>query len=171
MLAQPTSSASRFNLRAAAEGWPALCDDRLDLQSPKLAALLAIWRAVTGERTMPRREDFTARILARHLRDITFVERNGARYRFRLFGSALAEMTGDWTGKFLDEAVPAQFLPSWTATYDAALEAAAPLRFAARFRASQLEHVMAETLVAPLAGESGAASGLLVSVAYSPVVA
>ena len=171
MLAQVSSASERFNAQAVREKWPALCDDRLDLQSPKLAALLAVWSTVAGERAMPRREDFTARILARHLRDITFVERSGARYRFRLFGSALAEMTGDWTGKFLDEAVPAQFLPSWTATYDAALEAAAPLRFTARFRASQLEHVMAETLVAPLAGECGAASGLLVSVAYSPVVA
>lgn len=160
----------RFNARSAAGRWATHCDATLAFESARLLDLLAIWRD-TGRGALPRREDFTARMLAKHLRHLTFVERQGVRYRFRLFGSALAEMTGDWTGKFLDEAVPEQFLPSWVATYDATIEALAPLRFVARFRASHLEHVMAETFVAPLADDGGAASGLMISVAYSPVVA
>jgi hypothetical protein len=166
MLAQTTSAVEGFNARAAREKWAALCDEGLGFESAKLASLLAIWRSVKGERPLPAREDFSARLLAKHLRDITFVERVGARYRFRLFGSALAAMTGDWTGKFLDEVVPEPFLASWVATYGTTLETGAPLRFVARFRASHLEHVMAETLTAPLAGDA-----LLISVAYSPVVA
>lgn len=169
MLAEPSPPWDRFNARSAAERWATHCDAALAFGSERLAELLAIWRD-TGHGTLPRREDFTARVLAKHLRHLTFVERQGARYRFRLFGSALAEMTGDWTGKFLDETVPEQFRPSWIATYDAALEARAPLRFTARFRASHLDHVMAETFVAPLADDGGAASGLMISVAYSPVV-
>ena len=117
-----------------------------------------------------------ARVLAKHLQHMTFVDYltqpGGARrYRFRLFGSALARHTGDLTGKFLDEAIAAPFLPSWLATYDTAIEMRVPLRFTARFRAAHLEHIAAESLVAPLADGSGAACGLLVSVNYTPVVA
>lgn len=169
MLAQCSSPSDRFNALSAAGRWATHCDATLALDSERLVDLLAIWRGA-AKGALPRREDFTARMLAKHLRHLTFVERQDGRYRFRLFGSALAEMTGDWTGKFLDEAVPEQFRPSWIATYDAAVEARAPLRFTARFRASHLDHVMAETFVAPLADDGGAASGLMVSVAYSPVV-
>ena len=40
-----------------------------------------------------------------------------------------------------------------------------------RFRAEHLQHVQAETLVAPLGDGSGTANGLLISVVYSPFVA
>lgn len=176
MLAQVSSASERFNALAAREKWPTLCDERLDFDSDRLADLFDIWQSVRGARPLPQRADFSARVLARHLQHLTFVDCLSAaggtrRYRFRLFGSALARHTGDLTGKFLDEAIPAAFLPSWLATYDTAIEMRAPLRFTARFRAAHLEHIMAESLVAPLADASGAASGLLVSVNYSPVVA
>ncbi len=164
------SPSERFNARARAERWPTACDPDLAFENERLAALLRIWRdaAASG---LPRREDFTARMLARHLQHLTFVERCDGRYRFRLFGSALSRFTGDWTGRHLDEAVPAAYLPSWIATYDTVLEARTALRFTARFRPAELAHIRAETLAAPLADASGAASGLLVSVAYTPVVA
>jgi hypothetical protein len=176
MPAQTFTSAEDFNAAASREGWPTFCDPTCAFEDARLAALLDIWRAVRGARALPRRADFSARSLARHLQHLTFVERvvgdGGAwRYRFRLFGSALAFVTGDWTGRFLDEAVPDVFLPSWLATYDTALAMAEPLRFTARFRASHLEHILAESLVAPLADDSGTPAGLLVSVNYSPAVA
>ena len=98
----------RFNAQSAQEKWQAACDSALAFESGKLADLLGIWQSVRGDRTLPERTDFTARILARHLPNLTFVERvetpgQERRYRFRLFGSALAQYTGDWTGKFLDE--------------------------------------------------------------------
>jgi hypothetical protein len=174
MLAQALSATDLFNARAAREQWHTLCDERLIFDSPKLAQLRDIWLAVRGARALPMREDFTARILGRHLQHLTFVERvedNGThRYRFRMFGSALARYIGDSTGKYLDEVVPPKFAASWFATYDLAIETRKPLRFVSRFRAAELEHVMAECLIAPLAGADGAPWGLLVSVAYSPVV-
>jgi hypothetical protein len=175
MLAHAETAVDRFNAQAARWKWPTHCDARLAFDSSRLSALLGIWKSVKGERALPKRSDFSARILAKHLRDITFVDRieepgHGRRYRFRLFGSALSRFTGDWTGKFLDEAVSEPFLPSWLATYDTVVEMAQPLRFTTRFRAAHLEHVLAENLVAPLAGEGGASAGLLVSVTYSPVV-
>jgi hypothetical protein len=165
-----SSPVERFNARAGAERWPTECDAALAFEDERLMALLSIWRdAAKG--ALPRREDFTARMLGKHLRHLTFVEHADGRYRFRLFGSALSRFTGDWTGRYLDEAVPKQFLPSWLATYDTTLEARAPLRFIARFRPAELAHIKAETLAAPLADAGGVANGLLVSVAYMPVVA
>jgi hypothetical protein len=176
MPARPSTSVEDFNAAAAREGWPTFCDPACAFEDARLAALLDIWRTMRGTRRLPVRGDFSARILARHLQHLTFVERvaeegGERRYRFRLFGSALASVTGDWTGRFLDEAVPGAFLPSWLATYDTALAMAEPLRFTARFRAAHLEHILAESLVAPLGDESGAPAGLLVSVSYSPAVA
>jgi len=174
MPAQTLSEVDRFNARAASEHWQTQCDAKLIFDSPKLAQLRDIWTMVRGERQMPRRENFTARILGRHLQHLTFVERleeNGnRRYRFRMFGSGLARFIGDSTGKYLDEVVPADFAETWFATYDLAIDTRKPLRFVSRFRAAELEHVMAECLVAPLAADDGKPWGLLVSVVYSPVV-
>jgi hypothetical protein len=166
----------RFNAQSAQENWQAVCDSALVFDSGKLADLLGIWQSVRGDRALPERTDFTARILAKHLSGLTFVERVEApgqarRYRFRLFGTALAQYTGDWTGQFLDECVPPHFQPSWFATYDTVIAARVPLRFASRFRAEHLHHIQAETLIAPLGDDSGTANGLLISVVYSPFVA
>jgi hypothetical protein len=175
MLAQLISAAEEFNARSAREHWAAVCDDKLIFESPKLAQLRDIWLSVRGEREMPRREDFTARNFGKHLRHLTFVERveegGSRRYRFRLFGSALGRYIGDSTGKYLEEVVPQQFIESWLATYDLVIATRKPHRFVARFRAEHLEHVTAETLVAPLAGDVGKPWGLMVSVIYSPFVA
>ncbi len=176
MLSRAISIPDEFNARASREKWPAVCDAQLKFDSPRLGALLDIWRATSGARPMPQRGDFTARALAKHLQNLTFVERlqevpGPRRYRFRLFGSGLARFTGDWTGRFLDEVIPEAFLATWLATYDAAIAMGAPLRFVSRFRAAHLEHIMAESLLAPLCDETGSASGLLISVVYSPLVA
>ena len=175
MLAAETASpVEAFNARSQRENWAAICDAEMVFDSRKLAELRDIWNAVRGAREMPKREDFTARILGKHLQYLTFVERTeqdrGRRYRFRLFGSALARYIGDSTGKYLEEVVPEMFITSWLATYDIVIEMRRPLRFVSRFRAAELEHVQAECFVAPLAGEGSAPWGLLASVVYSPVV-
>lgn len=163
-----------FNARAARGQWATVCDQRLSFDDPRLAQLRDIWQAVRGDREMPRRGDFSARILGKHLQRLTFVEcvRGGGahRYRFRLFGSALAQYIGDSTGKFLEEVVPANFLESWVAAYDLVMDMRRPLRFVSRFQAAELEHVQAECFMSPLAGEASEPWGLLVSVVYSPVV-
>ncbi|HTT96640.1 MAG TPA: PAS domain-containing protein [Rhizomicrobium sp.] len=174
MLAETTAAVDDFNARSARGQWHTQCYDKLIFDSPKLAQLRDIWLAVRGDKALPRREDFTARILGRHLQGITFVERveegGTRRYRFRMFGSGLARFIGDCTGKFLDEVVPPVFIDSWLATYDLGIDARNPLRFVSRFRAAELEHVQAECLVAPVTGGGGKPWGLLVSVVYSPVV-
>ncbi len=163
----------RLNAQARREHWPTLCDDRLVFDDARLNDLGVLWHAVRGGRVLPQRADFTARILLHHLRDILFVARVAASprcYRFGFHGSGLARYTGDWTGKILEDAVPARFLASWYASYDAALEHGAPLRFVSHFRAFDLDYMTAETLLAPLGDADGAPCGLLVSVVYTPRV-
>ncbi|MEI9932833.1 MAG: hypothetical protein WDM89_20430 [Rhizomicrobium sp.] len=66
--------------------------------------------------------------------------------------------------------MPEKFLASWLATLRPCHRDAQPVRFVARFQADELEHVQAETFIAPLTGEGAKPWGLLVSVAYLPVV-
>ena len=51
------------------------------------------------------------RLLKSFLRDVAIYERigegQGRRYRVRLMGTAFAQILGDLTGKFIDEAIPA----------------------------------------------------------------
>ena len=54
----------RFNAQSAQEKWQAVCDSALAFESAKLADLLEIWQSVRGDRTLPERADFTARVLA-----------------------------------------------------------------------------------------------------------
>src|SRR6185437_7623216 len=117
MLAEAATAVDAFNACAAREDWSTMCDEKMVFGSPKLAELRDIWKAVRGTREMPRREDFTARILGKHLQRLTFVEgvrEDGRRrYRFRMFGSGLAQYIGDSTGKFLEEVAPESFIASW----------------------------------------------------------
>ena len=176
MLATPVSAAQMLNARAAREGWTMRCDDTLAFADARLTDLAQIWEAVRGAKELPRRADFTARALARHLRDIAFLERMpqpGAPhcYRFGFYGSGLARYTGDWTGKFLDEIVPPEQLAAWQLAYDTGLAHGAPLRIDARITAYGLDYMNAESFVAPLGDANGAPCGLLTSVSYTPRVA
>jgi hypothetical protein len=174
MLATLASPIEDFNARSARERWSTVCDETLSFDSSKLAQLADIWRNACGARDIPAREDLTARVLGRHLRNLTFVERETQgrvrRYRFRLFGSGLSEYIGDCTGRYVDEVVPEAHLAGWLASYDLPISLRKPLRYVSRFRPAHLEHIAAETFAAPLSGRAGEAWGLLVSVIYSPVV-
>ncbi len=162
-----------FNARAGQEGWPVVCDRALAFDSGRLTTLLEIWRAVKGVRPLPLRSDFSARVLVRHLRDISFIERLGEagqprRYRFRFVGSGQVRGGADPTGKYLDAVIGPQFIATWYAAYDMVLELAAPLRFVSQFHSLKLDFLTAESLVAPLCDAGGQPAGLLTSTVYSP---
>ena len=176
MLATPISAAQMLNARAAREGWTLRCDDSLAFADARLTDLAQIWHAVRGTRDLPRRADFTARALARQLRDIAFLDclpQPGAPhcYRFGFHGSGLARYTGDWTGKFLDEIVPLRHLAVWQLAYDTGLAHGAPLRIVSRITAFGLDYMNAECFVAPLGDADGTPCGLLSSVSYTPRIA
>ncbi len=164
-----------FNTRAGREGWAVVCDAGLSFDSPQLAELLAIWRQAAGTRRMPMRADFTARVLIRHLKSISLVERVKAgdgsrRYLFRMIGRDQLRGGIDGTGKHLDEVIAPGFIASWNAAYDMVMDSATPVRFLSNFRALDLEYLAAESLVSPLGDATGAPWGLLTSTVFTPRV-
>jgi hypothetical protein len=162
-----------FNMRAQEACWPVQCDAALAFDNAELRALHGAWLATAAGRPAPMRTDFTARMLGRLLRQLTFIEREvddaGARrYRFRFFGSALSPLNGDLTGRYLDEIVPEPHLQSWLAAYDLVLSSLTPLRFKSCYNLPALEHLRAESYAAPLLGADGRAAGLLTASIFAP---
>ncbi len=156
-------------------GQATACDPSLAFRSARLNDLAALYAKVRGDRAMPMRADFSARMLAPHLRDLSFVDRivvpgQPRRYRIRYFGSGMARYSSDQTGKFLDEVVAEPFLTNWLESWDMPLELGMPLRFVSRFRALHLEYIAMESLTAPLCDEAGKPCGLLISAAAAPAV-
>lgn len=152
-----------------------ICDPSLAFAHPRLNALAELYKTICGDRPMPMRTDFSARMLAPHLRNLTFVDlvrEDGKprRYRFRYFGSGMARHSSDHTGKYLDEIVAEPFLTNWYESWDMPLELAMPLRFVSRLQALRLEYIAVESFTAPLCDDAGTPCSLLISSESAPVV-
>jgi hypothetical protein len=111
------------------------------------------------------------RLLKSFLRDVAIYERvlegEMRRYRVRLMGTAFAQILGDLTGKFIDEAVPAEFVVRWHASLDATLGAAAPLRFLGREDTKGMTFLTGEFFSAPLVADDGRTNLVLAAARYS----
>jgi len=164
-------SAADYNRAARDGGWHALCDATLRFNHPDLTKLLALWRSEAGQDLIPMRRTMSPRLLKSFLRDIAIYERVGAgegrRYRVRLMGTAFAQILGDLTGKFIDEAVAAEFVPRWHASLDATLGAGAPLRFLGREDTKGMTFLTGEFFSAPLIADDGQANLVLAAARYS----
>jgi hypothetical protein len=165
--------ASALNLRAQAEGWTTYCDPGLAFETPELHQLLDIWRARAATKNIPSRADFDARTMKPFLRNISIVERVYVdsitwRYRTRLCGSAIVEVMGERTGRFLDEYLPYEFASRWSSIYDTVLDSRTPLRFVADFQLPQLAFLSGEGLGAPLADSRGGVNLILGCTFYKP---
>jgi hypothetical protein len=159
-LLEANNAAWALDRKARAEGWPFRCDATLDFGRRELNALRDLWRARATGKAAPSRADFDARSLKPYLRHIMIIERvyvapDRWRYRTRLAGTAVTEIIGDPTGKFLDQQLPPELLPRWTSVYDAVLDGAEPLRLVADFELPQLCFLRGEILIAPLADRNG----------------
>jgi hypothetical protein len=77
---------------------------------PRLRRLLAIWQDRRGTRDMPSRADIDPMALGKDLLPwiaLTEVIDGGARFRFRLCGTGLAQIAGlELTGRYIDELNP-----------------------------------------------------------------
>ena len=157
---KPIDAAWELDRKAQLEGWPFHCDAILDFERPELNALRDLWRSRSQGKLAPSRADFDARTLKSYLRNILIIERvflapGCWRYRTRLAGTAVTEMIGDPTGKFLEEQLPLELVPRWASTYDATLDGGQPMRLVADFEIPQLAFLRGEALVAPLADRDG----------------
>ena len=147
-----------LNAHAELLGWPFRCDPSLTFTRPELHALNALWRDKAGGHEMPTRASLDMRALKPFVRNISLLERIGPkghwRYRFRLFGSSLAQLFGEHTGRFLDEMVVPQLLENWLACFDTTIRFGAPLRFINYYRIPSQEFLKGEIFAAPLAAET-----------------
>ena len=99
------------------------------IRSDVLRRLVAHWRQICRGRRMPARADFDpleVRFAVGYL-SLIAVERDPLRFYFRLDGTKQVELFGiDCTGRYLDEAMPADHTGLATASYRAVVERAEP---------------------------------------------
>jgi hypothetical protein len=160
----------RYNARAQAEGWQSLCDAALGFHRLEFRVLTATWRSF-ATRQLPSRKDFTPRSLKSLLRNVVIYERvaNGTvRYRVRLMGTAFADVMGDLSGKYLDEALPDAHVTRWQAALDAAIEAGAPLRFVSRADTVDKPFLVGEYFEAPILTDDGSPDMILAAGMFAP---
>lgn len=147
-----------LNAHAELLGWPFRCDPSLDFTKPELNALCALWRDKANGHGLPSRTALDMRALKPFVRNISILERIGPkghwRYRFRLFGSSLAHLFGEHTGRYLDEMVVPELLENWLACFDTTVRFGAPMRFIGYYRIPSREFLKGEIFAAPLAAET-----------------
>lgn len=165
-------SVAEYNVHAMRDGWHSLCDPSLAFNHPDLAKLLDLWRSEAGADGVPHRRVMSPRLLKSFLRDIAIYERlteedGRRRYRVRLMGTAFAQILGDLTGKLVDEAVPAEFVPRWHAALDVTLAEGTALRFLGREDTNQMTFLTGEFFSAPLLADDGRKSLVLSAARYS----
>lgn len=150
--------------------WPVKCDVALDFVTPQLRHVLEIWQAKRGTRTMPARADLTLTDLKSVLGNLAFLgivhEAGRRRFRVRLMGGALDEYVTPMTGRFVDEALPAHFADKWTALWQPAIDARAPLRSVNRVEYGGRRWYVAEAIYAPLADDGETPDVLMIAVYY-----
>ena len=149
---------------------PAKCDGSAQFENQKLADAAAMWHEKARDVALPPRNEFSARALKPYLPNVVVAdiveEGDRRRFRFRLMGTAIAELLGDHTGKFLDEAIVSPYRERWSALLDAANKAACPLRIHGRLEYQQQNYIAMELMLAPLGPDPGRAGAVLV-IAYA----
>jgi hypothetical protein len=127
----------------------------LEFQRAELNQIRDIWRQKSAGKGYASRADFDARTVKPYMRNMTIldveVQPNGTRrYRHRYMGSALVEIFGEQTGRYLDEFIPSDRLARWTAGHDLVVLSGRPTRIIVRYRSSQMNYLQSETLSIPL---------------------
>jgi hypothetical protein len=169
--------ANLLNVLSQKEGWSMRADTVLKFDAPELNGLRDVWlekaRLAGG---LPSRADFDARALKPFLRHVSIVERainpaGRSSYRFRFYGSALAQRFGEQTGQFIEMSIPPDRLPRWIAGYDAVLEAGGPMRFQSYFEIPRVSYLNGESFSAPLSNGTHKPNTILAATYFTPKLA
>jgi hypothetical protein len=164
------ATAAEYNEVSMRDGWLSLCDSTAIFSHPDLRRLLGAWRRSIKTGGIPRRRDITDRVLRPYRSDVVLYEKivgeSGARrWRVEKVGTSFAQIMGDLSGRFLDEALDGAILPRWEVALDVTLAAAAPLRFVNRN--TKMDFLNSEYFSAPLIGEDGSANFVLAAGRFS----
>jgi len=158
-------TAAEFNETAGKSGWQSVCDATARFTHPDLRRLLGVWRKQARTGGIPRHTDMPLRVLRPFLADIALYEcleeACERRWQVREMGQSFAHIMGDLSGRFLDDAISAEFLPRWNAALDCTLVHRAPLRFLSRMATNGMGFLNGEYFSAPLLASDGSASLVL----------
>lgn len=102
-----------------------------EIRHPIQRRFFAYWRAKANQRNMPARADLDPLDFPYALgyTILVDIERAPLRFRFRLYGSALAHYfrDGDYTGRYADQLLPANYAPVVVQAYTEAVTAGVPI--------------------------------------------
>lgn len=151
---------------------PLTIDLTVALTRPATIKAYQYWLSLKGGRAMPTRADITPAALREVLPQIALVDvpRPGepsTAYVTRLAGDAIQRVFGPITGRPLNEIVAPELLPRWIRSFEAARNAAAPVRVASRVSFQKKTWLQAEVLFAPL-GEGGDITTLFAAIDIWP---
>jgi hypothetical protein len=138
----------------------------LELDDNRLRRLFAYWLDKRGERLFPAKAEIDPVEFAYVLGYVTLVEVEHAprRYRFRLDGSILVELSGtNYTGRYLDELPGEEYVAFIKETYDRVTDSGEPFRYRKNELLDQ-QQFSEETLILPFGDNPPVVEMLMVAV-------
>jgi hypothetical protein len=149
---------------------PIARDDSLAFVQPATIAALAYWKSRLAGRPMPSRADIDPRQMRSFMSHVGLVELRSAPdgsqdYFIRLAGTTIEQIFGALTARSISEFLPAEIEARWRAMFDAARDAAAPIRTIGRVAFQRKHWLQCETMIAPLGTDGKTISMLFVAVA------
>lgn len=154
-MSQKVPAPAPFKLPDFRPGHPA------EMRTQHFAGIVAWWNATRGARAMPARADFLPEDLAPWWRYMNLLavepqDSGGMAYRYRYVYSGLKPMEyngGDFTGRYIDEALPPRMYAPADAVYRACIVRRKPL-YTLRHAAGKSEFpVVFEWLLLPLSAD------------------
>ncbi len=132
--------------------------DRMAIPSPRARTLFDWWAALLAGRAMPVRGDFLAEELAPWWPDLILYEavpaEGASRFRFRVHGAnAVTSDGGNFTGRYLDEVIPAHLATPILSCYRAVERRQLPLYSQGHWRSAQDYVVGFERLILPFGAD------------------
>lgn len=138
----------------------------LELNDDRLRRLFAYWLEKRGDRLFPAKAEIDPVEFSYILGYVTLVdvERDPRRYRFRLDGSILVELSGaDYTGRYLHELPGEEYVAFIKDTYDRVVDSGEPHRYRKNGLFDQ-QHFSEETIILPLGDSPSHVDMLMVAV-------
>ncbi|HUN47384.1 MAG TPA: PAS domain-containing protein [Stellaceae bacterium] len=134
---------------------------------PILAETLAYWRRQRGERAMPSRRDIDPIEIPKLLPHLQLVEVIGARFRYRLIGTALAQAFGrDYTGAYPEEVSSAARAEAVCRIYRLVQEKRRPVFLRSSYVGAKNVDLIVNRLYLPLADDDRAVNMILGSLTF-----
>lgn len=160
--------AAEFNALALAKAWPTHIDSTLSFQSSELRGMYALWKSIAVEDHLPRRSQFSARLLKPYLRQLNVVRIEAGvgcvgRYRHSYVGTEVVAVFGELTGLTFEDFMPPETSARTIACFDAVVAGRRPCRVLTRFLLPKADYLAAEFFAAPLA-EDGITPNMILTV-------